>query len=308
MSKFRTWNNIRTAFAAIIVLFGISSAKAQVMSKTDDAVLKATLTAARKEHVDSMPIGKRVVAFGKLFLGTPYVAGTLDTIASTEKLIVNLHGLDCVTFYETSLALARSLWLPPTEGLFKQIELLRYRNGLRKGYESRLHYTTDYFFDAEQKGVLKNVTRDAGDWFVRKDDRTIDFMSEHRSAYKQLADDKTFEAIKQVEAKMKERGPFDYIPKNNIFLIEPKIQSGDILGITTDIPGLDVSHTGIAVREKDGHVHFMHASSAQRKVIVSEAPLAEYLKNNVHQTGIIIMRPQEVTDSKVKSMIHLLKK
>jgi hypothetical protein len=295
VSKFRIWSR----FAAVIALLSVASAApAQVMSKSDEALLKAKLTAAHKARLDTLPIASRVIAFGKMFLGTPYVAGTLDVNPATEKLTHNLHGLDCVTFYETSLALARARSLQPAD-FYKQLELLRYRNGKINGYPSRLHYTTDYFYDAEKKGVLKNVTKEAGDFFVSHDDRPVNFMSEHRSSYKQLADDKNFAAIKAVEADMASRGGFDYIPKNKIFLMEPKIKSGDILGITTDIPGLDVSHTGIAVRE-NGHIHFMHASSAQGKVIISEDPLAEYMKNNTHQTGIIIMRPEEVVKAKAK--------
>jgi hypothetical protein len=303
VSKFRIWNRIA---AALLVLVVASAANAQTMSKSDETLLKAKLAAAHKAHFDTLPIADRIVAFGKTFLGTPYVAGTLDTIPKTEKLIENLHGLDCVTFYETSLALARTTSYQPAD-FYKQLTLLRYRNGKIAGYPSRLHYTTDYFYNAEQKGLLKNVMKDVGPFFTAHDDRQINFMSEHRSSYKQLADDRNFEAIKKVESDMASRGGFDYIPKNKIFLMEPKIKSGDILGITTDIQGLDVSHTGIAVRES-GHIHFMHASSAQHKVIISDEPLADYLKNNAHQTGIIIMRPVEVNNGEHKAHILPLKK
>jgi len=40
-----------------------------------------------------------------------------------------------------------------------QLQLVRYRGGIIDGYPSRLHYTTDYWYDNERKGVLKVVTR-----------------------------------------------------------------------------------------------------------------------------------------------------
>ncbi len=276
------------------------------MSKGDDAILKSKFQAAQKLRLDTLPIGQRVVEIGKLFLGTPYVAGTLDTIATTEKLIINLHGLDCVTFYETSLALARSLDLPPLDGFYYQVTFLRYRAGVIKGYASRLHYTTDYFYNAAQKHVLQNVTRDIGASLTRKDTRPINFMTQHRALYKQLVNDSNFKAIQATENRIRARGGYYYIPKEDIAKIERKIQTGDILGIATNISGLDCSHTGIAIREADGRIHFMHASSLAGKMIVSEEPLADYLTHSAHQTGIIVARPFEYPD-RLQSTIHLLK-
>jgi hypothetical protein len=136
------------------------------------------------------------------------------------------------------------------------------------------------------------VTRELGGARVKLDQRTINFMSEHRTAYKQLATNNyLLNAIKNVETTIKKRGGFYYIPKGDIEQIESKIEPGDIIGITTDIPGLDCSHTGIATREADGRIHFMHASSLMSKVIITEVPLVNYLTQSPHQTGIVIARP-----------------
>ena len=47
--------------------------------------------------------GTTMVAIGKTFIGTPYVAKTLE-IGEIESLVVNLQGLDCTTFVENVLA------------------------------------------------------------------------------------------------------------------------------------------------------------------------------------------------------------
>jgi hypothetical protein len=120
-------------------------------------------------------------------------------------------------------------------------------------------------------------------------------MSKHPDLYKQLhADPSLVQPIKKMEDNLNSRGGFYYIKKENVTKIESGIETGDILGITTSIPGIDCSHTGIAVRGDDGRIHFMHASSAMHKVIITDIPLADYLANNSKQTGIMIYRPQEV--------------
>lgn len=53
-------------------------------------------------------LGKTMVSVGKTFLGTPYVAKTLE-IGEVETLVVNLQGLDCTTYVENVLAFSRML-------------------------------------------------------------------------------------------------------------------------------------------------------------------------------------------------------
>jgi len=256
-----------------------------------------------------------VADIGKLFLGTPYVAGALDRDSTKEQLVIDLHEFDCVTFYENSLALwidaqgngfdGSTFHAPSADknGFNGILHQLRYRGGIMNRYHSRLHYTTDYFFDNEDthrphgNTFLKEETRAIGGAFVKQDHRMINFMSQHRSSYKQIAhNDAEFNAIVKVENRMHARNNFWYIPKGDVEKIESKIQSGDILGITTNIDGLDCSHTGIAIKMPDGRIHFLHASSLAGKVIISEEPLAEYLTHSSHQTGIIVARPQVFLD------------
>jgi hypothetical protein len=65
---------------------------------------------------------------------------------------------------------------------------------------------------------------------------------------------------------------------------------GDIIGLTTNIPGLDILHVGILVR-KSKQIHLIHASSRAKKVIVSEETLESYLESRKNITGIMIARP-----------------
>lgn len=288
-------------FILMVLLLVASSCSAHPASElkgsVDDSLWRAKRAEALRLGIDKLPIGEAVAAAGKLFLGSPYVAGTLDRDSLHENLVVDLREFDCVTFYENSLALARTLALNPQASLadFRdQLRLLRYRGGKLQDYASRLHYSTDYFYDAARKGVLQPVTEIVGGSHAKKDTRDINFMTNNRGAYRQLNQpysDSLFQKIVQVERAMKARGGYAYIPKQNVADVESGIQTGDILGITTLLKGLDCSHTGIAVRMPDRHIHFMHASSARHEVIISDETLADYLGHSNSQTGIIVNRP-----------------
>ena len=78
-----------------------------------------------------------MVRIGCTYLGTPYVAHTLD-LEGEERLIVNRQEVDCILFVEYTLAEALG-------GSFNEnLQRIRYRNGVIDGYTSRLHYTSDW--------------------------------------------------------------------------------------------------------------------------------------------------------------------
>ena len=64
--------------------------------------------------------------------------------------------------------------------------------------------------------------------------------------------------MKKIEKKISRR-KYYYIPQDSIDNVADKIHSGDIIGITTNIGGLDIAHTGIAYKDKAGQLYFMHA-------------------------------------------------
>jgi hypothetical protein len=202
-----------------------------------------------------------------------------------------MRGLDCVSFCENAVVLARCIKKNAMtfEDYKKELQYLRYRGGVIDRYPSRLHYFTDYIHDGEKKGIWRNVTKLLGGKPYRK---TINFMSRHPEAYRQLREHADFvEIVRRQEAEISQREHW-YIPKTELRAVEVQISNGDILAITTSIEGLDVSHTGVAFHDR-GRLHMMHAPDVGSKVTVTELPLAEYLAKNRTQTGIIVARPLE---------------
>lgn len=222
------------------------------------------------------------------FLGSPYVANTLDQ-SELEVLTINLSELDCFTYVEIVIALTLTVKTEePTFDTFTyKLQSIRYRNNEILGYQSRLHYTTDWLYENEKKGILKNISKEIGGV---KDNKVINFMSEHRTSYNQLkSNDELLNEIIKFENQINEREGFYYLPKEKIAITEPLIPHMSVVGFTTTINGLDVTHVGFAFQNKD-ELRFIHASSALNEVVIDEQTLNDYCVNRGSCTGIIVAK------------------
>lgn len=261
-------------------------------SDPNEVIFKKKIELAASLQLQNQPISKIVVEIGKSFLGTDYTAHTIEA-PGEEHLIVDLQTMDCVTFYENTLVLARCIKKGSTtfDDFKKELQFVRYRSGIINGYPSRLHYTSDYFFDNERKGVLKDITREIGGVPYRK---TIDFMSTHADVYPKLQEfPDDIKKIRAVEDSINHRALY-HIPKTKVKSIASKIQDGDIIAITTTKDGLDCKHTGIAVW-KDGTLRLMHAPLPGSKVQITNYSLWEYLSRVKDDAGIMVARPVEIS-------------
>jgi len=254
----------------------------------DLAIFEEKMTFAREQRLDTLPIGEIIARLGETFVGTPYEPGTLDP-PGPERLVINLRALDCVTFVENVLAMARLIRARDYDfdSYVAELERIRYRDGVLDGYPSRLHYFSEWISNAQEKGLVQDITRELGGV---QDTERIDFMSTHADAYPQLADPDNLAAIRAVEERLNER-PRYYIPEDRIAAVAPQIRNGDIIAATSTVSGLDIAHTGIAIWV-DGKLHLMHAPLVGRWVEISELPLAERILDISGQDGIMVARPQ----------------
>lgn len=256
---------------------------------TDETIILKRLGRGTDEDLFRLPVGDLVAEMGRSFLERPYEANTLEG-EGEEHLVVNLRAFDCVTLCETSLALARAVKLHAgsTRGYCAQLQLIRYRSGVINGYGSRLHYFSEWIADNEKKKVLGNMTRELGG---HRDRRALNFMSSHREAYPRLASDADLAAVVAAEKGLL-ASPRFLLPKQKVEGVLERIQNGDIIAITTSVEGLDVSHTGVAVRE-GGTIRLLHAPIAGQQVQITRGSLSEYLNAHEKQTGIMVARPLE---------------
>ncbi|MFH1196157.1 MAG: N-acetylmuramoyl-L-alanine amidase-like domain-containing protein [bacterium] len=274
----------------VIYFFLVSFCPAQIFFTDKDVhVCNSTFRFAYDRQLSQKPINEIIVEIGKSFIGKEYIASYLER-GDKEQLVVTLNSFDCYTFLEASLVFARCIKRGDTtfDDYTRELENIRYRGGMLKDYPSRLHYFSDWIFEMDKRNICINVTKEIGGEPLSK---KINFMSKNTSYYKQLVENPGYiEQIKIIEDMISSR-EYYYIPKNTIADVEDKIMSGDIIGITTNIDGLDIAHTGIAIRMDDGRIHLLHASTSGKKVQISSETLADYLKKNKKQTGIMIVRP-----------------
>jgi hypothetical protein len=294
MSKLSRRNFIKTSALSAIFLTSLPSALKSMdtgfFDDYDEVLCKKKFKVLVDSGIKSMSIGDAIGEVGKSFIDTDYVAGTLDKNMS-ESLVINLTGLDCVTFVENCLTFARCIKQGKTgfDDYKAELKKIRYRDGKLDGYASRLHYFCDWITNNEDKGIVKNITADIGGVAYNKN---IDFMTTHTKSYKQLSNISELEGIKASEEAINSRYYY-YIPTNDISKAYDQMQTGDIIATTTSIGGLDVTHTGYVYKEGGG-TYFMHASSKSKRVIISNEELQEYVAGDSKKTGIMIARPSEV--------------
>lgn len=289
----------RLSLQLLILLFALVACKGKAVQQNEDSkvvqftdtldqsIFNSIKDLARENSFSQLENADRILKVGKLFLQTPYVGGTLETEGG-EKLVVNLRELDCTTYLENVVVLSSiSKQNQFSENDFlKKLEELRYRKGEIKDYTSRLHYFSDWIYENEQKGIVKNVTSEIGGVEYKKE---INFMSNHVDSYSALkADSSLIVSIQDTENAINGRDLF-YIPEDNVQNVENKIHNGDLIAITTKIKGLDISHVGIAIHVND-RLHLMHASSLAKEVVISDIPLADMLKESKLQSGIMVAR------------------
>lgn len=271
-----------------LIVFNSSFFSQAIYTDEDVKICNSKFEFAVSNNLMQLPINDIFVEIGKSFLGLDYEANTLEK-GEKENLVIHLSGLDCYTFFESSLVFARCIKNNKItfKDYQKELTNIRYRNGAIDQYPSRLHYASDWLYDNAKRGIVKDITKEIGGILY---DKKIDFMSTHADSYKQLKNNSNFiKDIEAIEDSINSRQKY-YIPENFIECVESKIQNGDVILLTTGIDGLDISHTGIAVKLDDGRIHFMHAPLKDKKIEITILPLSDYSKSVERHTGIIVGR------------------
>ena len=242
---------------------------------------------ARTHRLHERPLGEIMQEVGLQFEGKPYMAGLLDQ-PGEEMLICRLDGFDCVTFVETTLAMARVIKQQnySYDAFAEHMRTQRYRDGVMDGYCSRMHYFSEWIADNEARSLVENITQKLGGKPLNK---KINFMSSHRKDYPRFAsDDNLYECIQEMEDNMQNLDLF-FIPQDEIRSVYNRLLAGDIIATATNIEGLDVTHTGLVYENEDGAKGFLHASPSGGVKISPD--LQRYVQGVKSQIGVIVARP-----------------
>lgn len=262
---------------------------------------KNLMAKAEREGWRKLPIGERTARFGKAMLSVPYVNYTLEVHDRIESPVVNLDGMDCWTYYENALGMARLLAYKPgpySKGdLLHMIELERYRSGRCTGsYLSRMHHLEEVFYDNQKRGLATNVTASLPG--ACRMQREMKYMTSAWRDYRYLRNNRDLiPKMAQIEKRITCL-PFYHIPKSRVRSVEKYLKDGDICAITTTWKHSYTSHVGLIVKQ-GGRARFMHATSQRSKgrKMVLDAPISDYLRGSSKHAGIVICRPKDLPPS-----------
>ena len=233
------------------------------LGRWNNAELTEIITTTRQIE---MP-GERIVAISRHFIATPYVADTLiGTPQTAERLVINLAGFDCYTLLDVIESLRRAADL---DDFPEELIQVRYRAG-QVTYENRRHFFSDWVADDSKK--IGDVTTAVGQGSAHVVVKQLN-----------LKNDGTH-WLAGIPVTLRE---ISYIPTDKIDQdVLSALQAGDYVGIYSEHAGLDVSHTGLLVINKDG-VILRHASSQKSVRRVIDVDLLEYLQG---KPGLVVYR------------------
>ena len=277
---------IKRIFPTFIILFVfLSNAVAQEMIfTTEDSIFLEDII---KRHPATLyeTSGKAIIAIAEEFIGQQYVAGTLESPG--EPLYISHSRLDCTTLVETVL----SIYLTINENkdsfnhICRNLERIRYRDGIRNGYTSRLHYIS-WWIDNNKEFIEEFPTL----LHTAIQKLNLNYMSTNHDKYAALKENASNIRIITEFEKPYYNIEVKYIPKENVRnLNKTEVKDGDIIAIVTSINGLDIAHMGFA-KWHDNTLHMIHASSSAGKVIDDTTNLHEYLKSKKNHLGIRVLR------------------
>jgi len=227
-----------------------------------------TLDTLLREASDIQAPGERIAFLSKHFLGTRYKEATLIGNADTpEVFVIDLEAVDCLTFIEYIESMRRSRFF---EEFKENLMRVRYREGM-PAFMNRNHFFTDW--KAFNSDMIKDVTK------AVSGEKSKDVSKRLNEKH-----DGTF-FLRGIRCRLRD---VTYIQTVNIDkAILAKLETGDYIGIYAKDDGLDVSHTGIIIREDDD-IYMRHASSMKNNMKVVDEKLMDYLKA---KPGIIVLRP-----------------
>jgi hypothetical protein len=215
--------------------------------------------------------GKQIEFLSRQFLDVAYAESTLiGDMHLTEVFVINLEGVDCFTFLDYIEAMRLSGSFSEFEDNIKKI---RYKSGI-VSFENRNHFFTDW--REFHSDFVEDVTGEIGSG------KTVAIRK-----MLNMKDDGTYflPGISPMDQEIL------YIPSEAID--EPafdRLRTGDYAGIYSHINGLDVSHVGIIIRDKD-NIYLRHASSQKEYRKVVDQDFKKYIAN---KPGLIILRPKNI--------------
>jgi hypothetical protein len=208
-----------------------------------------------------------------------------------EQLRVELSRFECVTFIESSLAVARCGFRgEPTASCFeREVVASRYRGGAVSDYASRLHYFDDWIDDNEARKRLRNLTPELGGEPLT---RSYFHISSRVLPRSDVSKDTLAVLTREVAATESRlsRVPHLVLSRERAPRVLDQLEDGDLVAFVRERSGLLIHHAGFVYRVR-GKPRLLHASSYHRRVVLTSDDVASYLLRRPERLGIVVARP-----------------
>lgn len=232
-------------------------------------VRDSTQTAATRIW-KGLPAGdkaSRLEAASKALLGRPYLLGPLgegDSALGEAKPRLRLDVFDCVTYLETSLAIAVSV---DSSRFLATMDSIRYLGG-KVEWKSRNH-----FFEGEWIPRNRLLAK-----LVTFSDDTIEMRSLSRHAFYGKHQVDVADTTMALRMQPRERAIARWSKPSDTTRIRG-------VGLIGKVPGYPMLHTAFLVERKGEPAILRHASQAGT---VREQPIAEYLREKTKFVGVVV--------------------
>lgn len=210
--------------------------------------------------------GDLIVHTSRLFMDTPYQAGTLISNSNHPyALVVNFDLLDCFTYLDYVIALSQSF---DNASFLSALVNVRYKKS-NVTYYDRKHFFSDWYAVSPQ--IAADITA-----VISPDAITVP---------KQL--NQKVEGGEYIQGLGVIPRLVTYIPSDKITQsVLDNLQNGDLVGVYSPKIGLDVTHTGIIVKENN-QILYRNASSLSKYNKVVDLPFMDYIRS---KPGIVVLR------------------
>jgi hypothetical protein len=208
-----------------------------------------------------------------------------------ERLRVRLDQFECVSFIESSLAVARCGWRGTTTDACFERELIasRYRGGDIGDYASRLHYFTDWIQDNEARHRVRNLTPSLGGRPVYRDFFYITSRELQRSVVPSTQTTELHRELAATEARLSAT-PHAVLDRVQAPPILAELHEGDLVAFVWERPGMLIHHAGF-VHWSGGQPRLLHASSYHHRVVITATDVQDYLLRRPERRGVLVVRP-----------------
>ena len=240
----------------------VSYAEVVKLGSWNESTLAQIISSA--QQIDNP--GDVIVSLSGHFKDSPYAEYTLlGGPNDTEEFVLNLSEFDCFTFLDVVESLRRS---SSYEDFADNLKAVRYFDDI-VSYQKRRHFFSDWVVSDD---LIEDVTV-----MVAKE-RAVS-VNKHLN---QKDDGSLWLAGIDVVLRQIYYIPTLSVDEKILYLLRP----GDYIGIYSPLRGLDVSHTGIIVKDK-GRTLIRHASSRSETGKVIDEDLLQYLQG---KPGLIVYR------------------